>query len=372
MANTVIGVNDAQAIRTYATRLATDWKKMLYWDRFMGDGPNNIVEEKTDLESAAGDKIQFDLNMRLQGAPVYGDDTAEGKEQSLRFLVDEVKIDQVRKPTDGGGRMTRQRTLHNIRKLMKERTAEYLAEWQDEVMFVYASGDFGNTAMNEDAVFTDPSFAGNDVESPDSSHITYGGAATGKADLATTDVMSTMVIERTATKVSMLNATNRDVVNMKPVRIDGDLHFVLTMSPYQKHSLRTGAASTDWMEIQKLAGVRGGKNNIFRGSLGMFNNVVLHEHPSVRRFDDYGAGANVAAARALFLGQQALTAAYGNGTDGKSRMIWAERDFDYGNQIAIAGGMICGVKKTRFKAKGSGAGTDYGVMAIDTAAAPVT
>lgn len=372
MAKTIIGVSDKQAIRLYANRLAADWKKMLYWDRFTGTGPNNIVEEKTDLSKNSGDKIQFDLNMRLRGEPVYGDDTAEGKEESLKFLIDEVKIDQVRKPTDGGGRMTRQRTIHDLRKIMKDRTAEYLAEWHDEVCFVYASGDFGNTAMNEDAIFTDPEFAGNPVEAPDAAHIVYGGDATAKNDLASTDKMTTEVIERVSTKVSMLNATNRDVVNMKPVRVDGDLRFVMVMSPYQKHDLRTGTASTDWMEIQKMAGPRGGANNIFKGSLGVYNNVVLHEHSSVRRFDDYGPGGDIPAARALFLGQQALTAAYGNGTDGKSRMIWAERNFDYGNQIAIAGGMICGIKKTRFKPKSGGSGTDYGVCAVDTAAAPVT
>jgi hypothetical protein len=44
----------------------------------------------------------------------------------------------------------------------------------------------------------------------------------------------------------------------------------------------------------------------------MYNDVVLHKHKGVIRFTDYGAGANVAASRSLFLGEQAGGVAFGS------------------------------------------------------------
>jgi N4-gp56 family major capsid protein len=366
--DTQIKVGDRQAIRRWATQLAVDYARQLWWKRFIGRDENSIVHEKIELKGAAGDTIQFDLSMRLRAKPVYGDDIAEGKEEGLKFLTDEIMIDQVRKPIGAGGRMTRQRTLHDLRAVAKKRGAEFMAEWQDEVFFVYASGDFGNSASNEDKLFEDGDFAANPVEAPDAAHIAYGGSATGKADLAAADKMSVAVIQKVNTKASMLNARNPDVVAMRPVKIESGEHFVTIMSPDQAHDLRTSTNPGDWLEIQKAAGQDGKQNPIFTGKMGMIDNVVLQKHAGVRRFSDYGAGGNVEAARALFLGRQAMTCAFGGG-DG-TRMTWEEELRDFKNNVAIAPGMIFGVKKTRYKPKSGGAGSDFGVIAIDTAAAP--
>ena len=115
--------------------------------------------------------------------------------------------------------------------------------------------------------------------------------------------------------------------------------------------------------MQKAAAAAEGSktNAIFKGSLGMLNKVVLHSHESVIRFSDYGSGANLKAARALFLGRQAGVCAYG--TAGGTRFQWEEELTDFKNQVDIAAGCILGVKKTRFKNR------DFGVIALDTYAA---
>ena len=103
----------------------------------------------------------------------------------------------------------------------------------------------------------------------------------------------------------------------------------------------------------------------------MIGDASLHKHTGVRRFTNAGAGGNVQAARALYLGRQALTCAYGTGGSG-NRMMWSEEITDHGNRVEILGGMIFGCKKTRYKPKGStSGGTDFGVIALDTAAAAV-
>jgi N4-gp56 family major capsid protein len=94
----------------------------------------------------------------------------------------------------------------------------------------------------------------------------------------------------------------------------------------------------------------------------MYNNVVLHEAKPVIRFADYGAGSNVAAARALFLGSQAGVMAYGSPGAGH-RFDWHEEARDNGNQVVVTTAAIVGMKKCRFNGK------DFGVIAVDSAAA---
>lgn len=362
MPQTVIGVNDPKAIKRWAVALATDTEKQMYFSRFIGKGENNIIERKVDLESDEGDRITFDLSMRLRGTVVEGDNNVEGTEENLTFYSDEVRIDQARKGADAGGRMSRKRTLHDIRMIAKDRTAEFMAEWFDELLLVYLSGT--TDGINEDAKVT-KAFAGNPIQAPDAYHMAYAGSATSKATLTATSTMSRDLIERLSVMPRMMNSTNPDVVKMSPVNIDGSKHFVLLMSPFQTHSLRTEKGELTWADVQKsLATAEGRKSPLCKGGLGMIANVILHEHENVRRFDDYGAGADLPAARALFMGRQAGVIAYGQGGNGNgTRFTWVEETKDAGNRVAIYAGSIAGAKKTRFN------GYDFGTVAVDTYAA---
>lgn len=354
---TTVSVNDAKAVKRWATGLAVDVARLEYFTKFTGVGENNIIEQKTDLETDAGDEIKFDLSMRLRKKPTFGDARVEGKEEDLTFYSDKILIDQVRKGVSAGGRMSRKRTLHDYRAIAKTRESEYMAEWMDELKFIYLSGGFG---INEDAI-VDAAFAGNSITAPDTSHLIYGGAATSKASMIASDKMDVLTIERATTRTSMMNAVNPDAVKMQPVNIDGGKHFVLVMSPFQSYDLRTSTGDLGWSKIAQAAATsEGRKSPIFKGGLGMINNAVLHEHSNVRRFSDYGAG-TVAAARALLLGRQAGVEGYGSAGKG-SRFTWVEKLLDADNELAIYCGVICGFKKSTFN------GYDFGVIAVDTAA----
>ncbi|MFX5777164.1 DUF4043 family protein, partial [Acinetobacter baumannii] len=71
---------------------------------------------QTDLEQEAGDTISYDLSVQLSGGVIEGDQKAEGKGEKLDFFTDKVFIDQARKPVSCGGRMSRKRTVHDLRK----------------------------------------------------------------------------------------------------------------------------------------------------------------------------------------------------------------------------------------------------------------
>ena len=359
MSSTIIPFTDPKAQKKWASTLAVDTMHKGYFQKkFIGKGDNNIIEQKTDLEADAGYEITFDLSVQLRGRPTTGDDRLEGNEESLRFYSDQVKIDQTRRSVSAGGRMTRKVTAHDLRVIAKNRLSDYWAAYMDQLMFIYLSGARG---INED--FFEPEdyagHAGNPIQAPDSEHILYGGDAVSPATISSADKMSRDLIERAVTRARMMRARNPKTANMMPVSVEGEQHYVCVIGAYQEHDLRTSTGETGWLEMQKAAaGAEGRKSPIFKGGLGMINNVVMHSHESVIRFNNYGAGGDLPASRSLFMGRQAGVLAYG--VKSGSRFMWKETMKDFDNEPIVASGTILGFKKTRFN------GNDFGVMAIDT------
>lgn len=360
MAVTQVPFGDKKAQKKWSGQLFVDILAKSYFDRkFVSSSDNAPIQRLTDLESGAGDRIQFDLSVQLRGTPTYGDNRAEGNEEQLKFFTDEVNIDQLRHPVSAGGRMTRKRVAHDLRKIAKDRLSDYWAKFIDEMHFMYLSGARG---INQDFIESQSwtGHAGNPMQAPDEGHLMFGGSATSKQTLTATDTMSRKLIEEATVNARMMRATDPTTANMMPVMINGESHYVCVMSPFQEHDLRTSDAA-GWLEIQKAAASAEGKSNpIFKGGLGMINNVVLHSHESVIRFNDYGAGQDVDASRALFMGRQAGVVAYG--TSGGLRYNWKEEVRDFGNEPTVIAGSILGVKKSRFNGK------DFGVLSLDTAA----
>lgn len=359
MAQTVVPFGDVKAQKKWSTNLAVDvLTKGYFQKKFVGVGSNNIIEQKTELESDQGDRISFDLSMQLRGKPTEGDERVEGKEENLKFYSDEVQIDQTRKSVSAGGKMTRKRTAHDMRKIARDRLGDYWAEYMDQLMFIYLSGARG---MNEDFI-EDENFtgrAGNALQSPDSQHHLFGGSATSKATLTATDKMNRELIEQAQTVAGMMRAADPETANMMPVLVEGEERYVTVMSLYQEYDLRTAAGTSGWLEIQKAAaGAEGNKSKIFKGGLGMIANTILHCHKSTVRFNDYGVGGDLPAARALFMGRQAGVVAYG--TPKGAKFSWFEKLVDGDNEPIVISGTICGCKKTRFNNK------DFGLMALDT------
>lgn len=362
MSATVIPFGDPKAQKKWSANLAVDQRKKSYFEnRFIGVDDNSVIQRKTELESDAGDTISFDLCVQMRNKPTYGDARLEGKEESLRFYTDQVIIDQVRHAASAGGKMSRKRTAYDMRMIAKNRLGDYFARLVDELFFMYLSGARGiNEDFIEDTSYT--GFAGNAFTAPDTAHLIYGGAATSKASLASTDKLSVTTIEKALNKAEMMQARDPRTANMVPVSIESEDNYVLLMSPFQEYDLRTNTSTGQWLDIQKAAAAaEGRKNPIFMGGMGMIKNCVLHKHRNVIRYSDYGAGANVLAARALLLGRQAAVVAYG--TSGGLRYSWEENTKDYGNEPTVASGFIGGMKKTTFN------GRDFGVISIDTAAA---
>ncbi|WP_422097483.1 N4-gp56 family major capsid protein [Variovorax sp.] len=365
---TLIGVNDPQAVKKWASLMAVAINKASYWaKKFVGEGKDARlpIQRIDDLESGAGDEVTVDLLMPLNMEPIIGDETLSGKEQKLKYFTDRLRIDQVRGGADLGSRMSKKRTLRNLRQDAKRASTDWWKRLMDELYFIYLSGSRG-TGGGFLWSANNPFFDVNPLTAPDAMHQMYGGAATSKASLANTDTFKLRLIDKAVAKAETMGGDGTDELSMIPVSIEGGDHYISLMHTFQADSLRQDAGTGGWLDIQKAAAAaEGAKNPIFTGAMGLYNDVILHKHRNVIRFGDYGAGANLPAARALFLGSQAALVAYGDNETG-TRYQWTEEPQDHGNSVAIGTHAILGVKKATYKSKDGNTQRDFGVIAMDT------
>lgn len=369
MARTIVGLGDAIAVKRYSAQLFVDKAKESYFaTRFMRKGRDAKVPIQilTELESDAGDTISFDLFAQLTQGATYGDDRLKGKEEKLQPFTDQLQIDQVRCGVNGGGRMTRKRTLHDLRDIARGLMSDWWSRWMDEAIFYYLSGARG---VNDGVENLDwAGFAGNALQAPDSDHILYGAVGGTKATTVVGDVVSLALIDRNIAKAKTMGGGGQRTPRIRPIKVEGSDHFLYVMHTYDEVKLRTANSGLTWIDIQKAAAAAEGRNNpIFKGGMGMYNNVVLHSHENVVRFNDYGVGSPgvLPASRNLFMGCQAAVMAYGSPGDGM-RYQWNEETDDRGNEVIITSGTICGIKKARFNGK------DFGVIANDVSSPIVT
>jgi len=369
MARTIIGVNDPKAVKRWAGLLAYDQSQKSYFNqRFMARGAEAEVPIQilTDLESDAGEMISYDLLAELKMAPVEGEDILEGKEEGQKFYTDVIYIDQARCGVNTGGRMTRKRTLHDLREKAKRQQSSWWARLMDELCFVYLSGARGvNANFILPTAYTGR--ANNSFVSPDSNHNIFGGVATAFNNIATTDKFDLRLVDRAKTKADSQGGGATNIPVLQPCKMDGNETFVCVMHTFQEDDLRSNTSTGQWIDIQKAAAAAQGQANpIFRGSLGMYRGVILHSHRNVINFANAGSGANVQAARALFMGSQAAVVAFGSpGTN--LRYDWHEETRDNGDKVVITTSSVFGIKKVTFS---TDAGPqDFGVFSLDTAAA---
>jgi N4-gp56 family major capsid protein len=379
MARTIIGLNDAKAVHRWSANLAYDVSQKSYFNqRFMGKGQDAEmpIQILTDLESDAGEAITYDLLAELKMAPIEGEDILEGKEESQKFYTDVVYIDQARAGVNTGGRMTRKRTLHNLRESAKRQQSSWWGRLFDELLFIYLSGSRG---VNGNFVLplSYTGRANNPLTAPDANHVLYGqntGAlATSDATLVSVSIannnwMSLELIDRAKTQADAQGGGASGIPVLQPCKFNGEETFVCVMSTYQEQDLRSSTQTGQWLDIQKAAAAaEGNKSNIFKGSLGMYRGVVLHSHRNAIRFNNWGSGANLYGARALFMGSQAAVMAFGSpGT--KMRFDWYEEARDNGDKVVITTSSIFGIKKCTFDYSGNQSANlnDFGLFALDT------
>lgn len=347
--------------------------------------PHNYpIIRVTDLMKGAGDTVSVDVFNILEGKPVMGDTKISGKMMNLTSSSMDIQLNQCRGGVDTGGRMTQQRTVHDLRRVGKAALAGWYARFAEQRRLVHLAGARGdeNTADWVLPLDSDPDFSTIMVNSVQAPTFDRYLCANGKANVAALVAGDTLTLDDIDRMRALIDEQN---FPMQPVKFPDDPAaedeplFVLLVSTRTWHHLQTATAGQNWRTFLQNARERSSKNPLFTGEPGMWNGILVRKMPRAIRF---GVGTNVATAldqdtfatanqaaavvtdRCILLGAQALAEVYGKHTSSGTHFSWHEEKTDHDNTLEASVAAITGCSKLRFADK-TGRMNDHGVLIMD-------
>jgi N4-gp56 family major capsid protein len=317
-----VATGDAVARKVWAKDAFIEGKteSYFYGQGLVGQGPNNIIMERPELEGKQGDTVHVFQIREISGAGVANDGTMEGNEVAPAVYDDSIVLSQIRQAIRTAGQETEMRSLLEIRKRMKELLARWYGAYIDQLIF---------TALETSATKT-----------------IYGGDAAATTDIEAGDYMTLALISKCVTY-----AKKATPLITGPTYKGKQVPGIIVLCPDQAADLMERDAS--WNQSRMTAAVAGTDNPIFTGALGVHRNVPIHEHSRVALATTWGTGA-IKGAQASFLGCQSGAIAY------SKKKIWEEKTFDYQNKVGFCIGAIVGVTKLVMNSN------DLGYIAVDT------
>lgn len=364
MSRTTILPNDPNKRKAWAAAVANDAAQEQYFARLVGEeGSRSAVIKKTELEKGSGDEVTTALVAKLSGAPITEGQKLAGQEFKLQHAAHTMRINEFRHGVNVGARIEQSRVGYNLKKQGREKLTEYIKELYEQVIVTAASGARG--VGDEISHFgTDYTGYPNALRAPDAAHLYVGTAGDkAKGTLVVGDKITLATVNKLRTKAKKMLGGKDKPVKMTPIRKGGKECFVLAVLPEVMQDIRDDVGAQGWFEAQKaLTAAVGKESEIFKGGAGMFNGVLIDEMEVGVKFNDYGTNNNIAAARSLFMGANAVSIAHGTKgmADGMSVSLDEDMD-DRKHDHILFFEMIFGADKTQFN------GMDYGMITVDSA-----
>jgi len=320
MAHTTIETGNALAPVIVQAKLFKDQIKQSFFSNLMSEKGDNVVFVKNDFTKKKGDTMTFGIRYRNTGNPITGNATVKGKEDKLQFKSFQVTLERYRYALMDDGSLTRQRFVGDIPTETRQALQDWGAEQIDQMIF--------------DAITDSPT------------NIVYAGSATSIATLTASDLITPANISKL--KALALTQRGNNKVPIRPIMIGGKKHLVLLVSPDVAFDLKQDST---YNQAQREAQVRGEKNPIFTGALGVWDNVIIFEHENIPILSNGGSGADVTYSKNVLMGAQAVVFAWGE------RPSIVEESEDYGEFMGYCWRMTARAAKPKFDNK------DYGSIA---------
>lgn len=342
----------------------------------------------TDLQKGGGDEVEMQIVHHLNQRPTMGDRKIAGRGENIDTSTFGLRINQGRHQIDAGGKMSQQRTKHQLLQTARTLLSPYFNRLQDQVVTAHLAGARGDF-LGDDTILpllSDEEFADimvNDMLPPTYDNHFYGGDATTFEGLDSSDVFSLETVDN-------LDLYLEEMSNpIQPIRYQADKlagdepFYVLNVTPRQWNDWKQSASYADWQQLTANALTRAANFNhpVFKGECAMRGRILVKKYAgmpirfytgstvNVSNNDDAAtytaktAGCNID--RAMLLGGQALATAYGKTSSGRQFQV-VEEDTDAKNRKEVTIAWMNGCKKIRFANK-SGRMRDHGVIALDTA-----
>lgn len=424
---TNVASGDAIAIKLFSVAVfAQTQRKNGFSNRLTGPAPKQADAESkirnqtspdypivrvTDLSDNPGDQVSVDMFHIIGGPPLMGDVNAEGKGERLQSASMNIKIDLVTKPLDVGGKMSRKRTKHNLRRIGMANLVNWFNRFNDQQTLVHLAGARGSETGPDWVIplASDPTFATvmvNPILAPsynrhfvaDGTSLVRGGLQS--ASLDTTDVLKLEHIEGISALLS------EDQFTLQPIRIEDDPAaddeplWVMYVSYRAWHQVNINTSGQVWRTFLQNAWNRasmGSKHPLFKGDAGMWGNILVKRLQRNVRFNPSASYKYVAVAdrytgaestgtlpslsagyvvdRCIILGGQAMAHVYGKNGDSGTYANWMEKPYNFDRAMQIAGDMMTGKSKLRFDyfdpSTMKKEPTDHGVAVLDVVSPPL-
>lgn len=319
-------------VSRWAKQLFYEAGKEIYFEKFMGDGVDSMIQSKHELEGSPGKDVTFGLVTNLSGSGVSGDDSLEGNEEAMSNYSQTVSTAMKRNAVRDTGSFDNSKVLFDFRREALSVLKTWLAEKVDSDIFTSLATSPTRTYRADDG----------------SSSV---GTRSGQTQSTLTSGDTISLADISALKRLAQVPEGSDELRMRPIRVEGNDYYVLIVHPEVAYDL---TQLSEWQQAQREAMSRGLDNPLFSGALGIWDGVVIHAHENIALADTGGSGGSLHYATNLFLGAQAGVFAR------VGEPVWVEKTFDYGNSLGVAGGLIYGQAKSTFNSE------DFSAMAYYT------
>lgn len=347
----------------------------------------------TDLTKQRGDSVDMQLFHQLSGRPSMGDQKLDGRLESLSFADFALKINQTRHGVDAGGKMSQQRTKHDLIKTARTLLADgYYGRLVDQRGFAQLAGARGDYYATDIILplADDPEFADimiNPLTAPTYERHFFGGDATSFEAIDAADRFNLGCVDNMSLFLSEM-ANPIQPIRMVADPSGGEPLYVLYVTPRQWHDFYTSTSGKDWQAMlsASIERSKGWNHPIFRGEGAMWRGILVKPYKGMPIRFNQGSTVKVCAAnsaagvevdkvagttidRAVLLGGQALANAFGSGEKGGSFGMHEEKT-DHDNSTEISISWVSGLQKIRFKQR-NGNIQDHGCMVLDTAVSAI-
>ncbi len=373
--------------------------------------PDYPLVRVTDLSKSAGDNVSVDLFNILIGKPTMGDQRLVGKMMSLSNSSQNISINQYRGGADGGGKMSQQRTVWNLRGIAQAGLTNWSARLRDQLPLIALAGarGFHNTADWVVPLNSDPDFSTivvNALKAPTKNRYFAAYDAADPSQLTTSSnyLLTLTDIDKMITTISESNFP------MQPIKFEDDPYkwndptYVLFVTERQWLYLQARTTSNQWRTFLQNAYERrsaGMRHPLFYGDVGFWRGCLVKP---LRRYAIrfYGSGvtggtsgvtdtvvfdtggtdgltyteanktlaSTVTMDRAILLGAQAAALVYGRNQNSDYFMDWNEELVDHKNSVEISVATMGGCAKLTFRIRNGADNTyldsDNGVAVLDS------
>lgn len=341
----------------------------------------------TDLSTdPKGDKVTVDAFNVVGGKPIMGDRNAEGMGKPLSSSSFDMKIDLATFNVDAGGKMSRQRTRHELRRIARAAVAGYFPRliWQRAMIHLYGARGLQAGSSWDIPLDTDVDFADimiNPLRAPTyNRHLVINGTGFTKGgqqlgSIASTDKWKLSNLDNLA---ALLDTLDTKLPSPKfagdEQAVDSPLKGVLLLSPGNYNDLITDMSSgNNLRNFQSLVEQRqryAKDTAIFKGEVGIWRGILVKKVDHSIQFNAGSSVKYVAAAdkltatestatvaaigagnkveRAVLLGAQALARAEGASNSGVQAAI-IENTYNAGRNYEYLGEFMGGEAKFRLK-----------------------